>query len=116
MNVVIVVLVYLALFALIAPEIAVFFLIPVVIYIALLPTILAFSRNHPNRAAITLVNILGGAIGGIGWIIALVWVFTASNKEPVSAADEIAKLHKLKEIGVITPKEFEAKKSELLSD
>ncbi len=41
----------------------------------ILPAIIAFTRQHRNKTAITLVNILLGW-SGIGWIVALVWAFT----------------------------------------
>jgi Superinfection immunity protein len=42
------------------------------VLIALLPTRIAFKREHDRRIAITLVNLLAGWTG-IGWIVALVW-------------------------------------------
>lgn len=43
-----------------------------------LPTIIAFRRQHPNRWAITVVNVfLGGS--GIGWGVALIWALKAAH-------------------------------------
>jgi Superinfection immunity protein len=41
-----------------------------------LPAFLAFSRNHPSRWAILLVNIFFGWTI-LGWIIALIWALSA---------------------------------------
>jgi len=41
-----------------------------------IPSFVAFTRGHPNAIPIFLVNLLLG-LTGIGWIIALVWSFTA---------------------------------------
>jgi hypothetical protein len=40
-----------------------------------LPTLVARSRNHPNTAAIFLVNLFFGWTF-IGWVIALLWACT----------------------------------------
>lgn len=50
-----------------------------------LPSIIAFTRKHHNSAAILILNIfLGWTL--IGWIIALVWSFTAAqNKSPTQS-------------------------------
>ncbi len=41
----------------------------------LIPTLLAYRRNHPSKLAIALVNVLlGWSI--IGWIVALIWAAT----------------------------------------
>jgi Superinfection immunity protein len=42
----------------------------------LIPTIIAWKRQHPNIASIMAVNIL---LPGIGWVISLVWSLTAFN-------------------------------------
>ena len=44
-----------------------------------LPTGIAMLRNHPNFTPIFLVNLLLGWIC-IGWIVALVWSFTAIDQ------------------------------------
>jgi len=46
----------------------------------LLPAIVAYKRNHHNRLAILLLNILGGW-SFIGWLISMVWACTAVKKE-----------------------------------
>lgn len=48
----------------------------------LLPSIIAVKKNHPHKMKIVFVNIFGGLLYGLGWIIALVWCFLGepSNK------------------------------------
>lgn len=41
-----------------------------------LPTIIAHNRNHKQFTAIFLLNLLGGWIFGIGWLVALIWSVT----------------------------------------
>lgn len=54
------------------------FAICAIVYLILdlIPIIIAFSRGHPNAAAITAVTLLTSCTG-IGWIVALVWSLTA---------------------------------------
>lgn len=47
----------------------------------LLPTIVAFMRNHHNAFPIFLVNLLLG-LTGVFWIVALVWAFTNPPPAP----------------------------------
>jgi hypothetical protein len=42
------------------------------VLIALLPTLIAFKREHDRRIAIALLNLLAGWTL-IGWVVALVW-------------------------------------------
>lgn len=44
-----------------------------------LPTIIAFSRGHPNRYLIAVVNIAGG-LTGFGWLLALLWSMHAIHR------------------------------------
>jgi len=76
------------------------------------PTIIAIRKNHPHKTPIILVNVFGGLLGGIGWIVALVWCFI----EPRGAADEIRKLHEMLEDWILTQEEFERKKRSLLEE
>ncbi|MGN7503540.1 MAG: superinfection immunity protein [Alphaproteobacteria bacterium] len=46
----------------------------------LIPTGVALIRRHNNFIPILLVNVLLG-VTGIGWIVALIWSFTANVKE-----------------------------------
>jgi Superinfection immunity protein len=45
-----------------------------------LPSVVAYSRQHRQREAILLVNVLLGWTG-LGWVVALVWAVT----QPVPA-------------------------------
>lgn len=93
----------------------------ILISLFFLPSILAFKKKHPQKVPILLVNIFAGAIFGIGWVIALIWVFIKPNNDqaqsstPVDASNEIEKLHELKEKGILTQDEFDLKKKALLS-
>lgn len=56
---------------------AIFFLIIGIIYIV--PSIVAFRRNHPNRWIILVINLaFGGTL--IGWGVALVWAMRAAHR------------------------------------
>lgn len=83
----------------------------------ILPTILAFNKNHKYKVAIMLINIFGGMVFGTGWLIALIWCFITPQVDPVSIdiSDEIEKLHKLKEKGILSQEEFEKNKKKILS-
>ncbi|EGQ8029045.1 superinfection immunity protein [Vibrio vulnificus] len=87
--------------------------------IGLLPTIIAFKRNHPYRVAILIVNVVGGLAWGAGWVVAFVWCFVLPKSEEVidhyEVAEEIEKLHGLKEKGIISEREFTQKKEDLLN-
>ena len=93
------------------------FILIVLIPLALLPSIIALKKNHPYKIPIVLINILGGLLWGAGWLIALVWCFIIPDKKVASMssiAEDIDKLHSLKERGVISEDEFNAKKKELM--
>lgn len=54
-------------------------IIPILIFIALvgiyiLPTVLAFHRDHHNRTSLMIINLLLGW-SGIFWVLSLAWVF-----------------------------------------
>ena len=76
-----------------------------------LPGFVAERRKHPQRLAITVLNLLGGWTA-VGWLVALVWACTATRsaeqgagshqppapprpRYPLSPADELA-LHALR--------------------
>jgi len=59
--------------------VAMFWLIVGVIY--LVPTIIGFVRNHPNRWLILLLNVVFGATL-LGWLGALIWAFSAVHRSP----------------------------------
>lgn len=45
----------------------------------LLPAIIAFSRRHPNRWVILVINVAGG-VTLFGWLLAIVWACRAIHK------------------------------------
>ncbi len=53
-----------------------------IVCFALVPYWIAKSRNHPQRDAIGLLGFIGAFVFGIGWLIALVWAFTARPPDP----------------------------------
>ncbi len=106
-----------------------FFILPL-IFIALLglyflPTIVAHSRNHPSFLAIFIVNLLL-AWSLIGWVVALVWsfadlrvVFLRTDENFGGAKSEVEAIEKLAELrdrGIITEQEFNAKKKRILEN
>ena len=52
-------------------EIIIILLFPLVA----LPSFIAVKTNHPQKLSIILVNLLGLPIGGLGWVVAMVWCF-----------------------------------------
>ncbi len=89
----------------------------VLLPLAFLPTIIALIKNHPYKIPIIIINVLGGLFWGVGWLISLIWCFITPEKQTSSigsVADEIEKLYSLKEKGVISETEFNAKKKELM--
>jgi hypothetical protein len=120
---------------------AVCFLIVSFVYV--IPTFIAFRRNHPNRWPILLINVVfGGTI--LGWGIALAWALRAVHRpgstgsggesglnifvndvrkvelvEPpplpnASLSEEIERLHELFIRGAISQAEFDGLKAKLL--
>lgn len=101
-------------------------IIVVIIGIALyfLPAIIAFNRKHSNAGIILLLDFLLGWTF-IGWAGCLVWAFldtdkciTVSNTNNIvsntNKYEDLEKLMKLKESGVLTEVEFEIEKAKLL--
>ncbi len=95
------------------------FILAIFLAFYFLPTIIASQRNHNSTGAIFLLNFLLGWTF-MGWIAALIWSFTnpsavvVGERNSSSAADEIAKLASLREQGVLTDKEFNDKKRQIL--
>lgn len=83
-----------------------------------LPTIIAVKRNHPYKVPIILINIIGGLLWGIGWLVSLIWSFILPKVTAINTnvADELEKLHALKEKGIISDTEFEKKKTSLMNN
>lgn len=50
------------------------------IVIYMLPAVVAMMRSHRNTAAITVLTVLLGWTM-LGWVVALVWAFTANTSE-----------------------------------
>jgi hypothetical protein len=51
----------------------------VVLFLYFVPTLIAIGREHHDAAAIALVNLLLGW-SFLGWLVALVWSFTAVER------------------------------------
>lgn len=101
---------------------AVYILLPFMIITYFIPVMVAGGRKHKALGAIFALNLfLGWSL--LGWVAALVWALTnpkpdapvVVNAAPGSTADELAKLADLKEKGILTEEEFQARKKALLS-
>jgi len=57
------------------------------VLIGLLPTIIGFSRHHPNRWLIMAVNCFGGPFFGLGWVFAIIWALDAFHMAGASDSD-----------------------------
>lgn len=98
------------------------FLVGIVIFILVLglyflPTITAMRRKKKNDGVILLINLLVGWTV-VGWLIALVMATSEPSvvvNTSGSMADELEKLHNLKEKGILSEKEFEQKKASLIN-
>ena len=108
-----------------------FITLPVIVFILLaicgillyfIPTIIAFQRKHENKIIILLINLLLGW-SFWGWIVALVWAFIDTDgtitkrlfkNNTNDKYDELERLHKLKEDGIISEEEFQNEKSKIL--
>ena len=95
------------------------------------PSIVAFSNKKSNTTAIIVLNFfLGWSL--IGWIIALVWAVskdnkpqnivisnntnpTTDNKKGFNNLDQLEKLKKLLDDGVITHEEYDKQKEKILN-
>jgi Superinfection immunity protein/Short C-terminal domain len=119
------------------------FLIIGIVYI--IPTLVAFRRNHPNRWPILLVNVVfGGTV--LGWGVALAWALRVIHRpgstnsggesglnifvndirrvrhvEPPpfsrpSMTQELERLHDLLVRGALSQEEFEVLKTKLMDD
>ena len=95
-----------------------------IIVLYFLPSISAYSRKKRNASSILVVNFfLGWTV--IGWVVALSWALAKDAEKPTvvvkaaeptpKASDELIRLFKLKQDGVITEEEFAAHKEKLLS-
>lgn len=100
-------------------QLAIVFTLLIVLPLALLPTIIAVKKNHPYKIIIILINIFGGLLFGIGWIVALIWCFITPSKNVTKSApiisDELERLHSLKIKGALSESEFNEGKRKILS-
>jgi hypothetical protein len=89
-----------------------------------IPSIVAMIRSHRQGAAIFLLNLLLGWTL-VGWVVALVWAvareavaptvkMAAPAARPASATEEIERYAGLKDKGLITDEEYQAKKRQLM--
>jgi hypothetical protein len=91
------------------------------ILIYLIPSFI--GSGHKNSTAILFLNLLLGWTF-IGWAAALIWALSDGKKEavhtvtnnhsPASISEEIAKLHDLKEKGVLSESEFNEAKMKII--
>jgi len=100
-----------------------FIIVMVVFLIYFFPAIIASSRSHHNSVSLFLANLFLGWTF-IGWVVCLVWSFSNTKTDTTvinnsvnddSVADELEKLLKLKESGVINEDEFISQKEKILS-
>ncbi|HTF97023.1 MAG TPA: superinfection immunity protein [Cellvibrio sp.] len=91
------------------------FMLLIFLPIYFLPTILALHKKHPHKLPIILINVFGGFIGGLGWIVSLVWCFIMPKDKHAPSLAELEKLHKLKEAGALTQEEFDLQKKRALN-
>ena len=103
----------------------IFLLVTFCTIIYFLPSIFASARKHHNSTALMLANLFLGWTF-IGWVACLIWAFTNksidatiinnnNDKNKLSIADELQKLSKLKDSGVISEDEFQLQKQKILS-
>ena len=60
-------------------------LLPLLILLLLLPYFIAKKRNHKNKTAILVLGLVGGVLlGGIGWVVALVWSLLHQDDEQLA--------------------------------
>lgn len=83
-----------------------------------LPTIISRTRNHKHMWEIFILNfLLGWTI--LGWIGCLVWTFVDDDKNKESKEnkyEDLERIQKLKEEGVLTEKEFKEEKEKILNN
>ena len=58
------------------------------ILVYLLPAIVAFARNRPNKGTIAWVNILSG-VTLVGWLVALGWALRGKSEAPLSGMSKL---------------------------
>ena len=113
----------------------VFFLLGMLV-VYVIPTVIAFARRHPNRWAILVINVVFGGTG-LGWLGSLVWAMSAVHRSPTGnhggesglnlfandtvavkpdtgAADQLLRLKRLFDDGVLNETEYQAHRGPLV--
>lgn len=118
---VVILLIFIAVLATLSGEPGVYFvtLTPFLLIVGyFLPSFIAGMRKKKNTNSVFILNLfLGWTL--VGWVIALVWAVSKDNEPttvPLQTGDvaDIEKLAELKEKGIISEAEFEAKKKKIL--
>ena len=81
-------------FALIVIVLLLAVVIWLVVFIGNLPGEIARKRNHPQAQAITALGWIGLITMGVGWFIAMVWVYyqpAAADSDLLQRVDELEK-------------------------
>ena len=102
-----------------------FVIVIVIIFVYFLPSIIASSREHHNSTALFFFFFFFGWTF-IGCVVCLIWALTNksedttiinnnTNSEDASVADELEKLLKLKDAGILNEDEFRSQKEKILS-
>jgi hypothetical protein len=107
---------------LILPQLLPILIIALLFPIYMYPTKVARRTEHEQTSAIAWLNFLfGGTI--ILWLVLLVWANSSKPSQPQPVAtpqessltDKLQELQKLKDQGILTEEEFEAKKKQILN-
>ena len=62
------------------------FLFAVLIFLYMLPAIIAAHRDHSHFVGIWLVDLLGTLVFLVGWFIAIIWAFVDPKRRPAVAS------------------------------
>lgn len=106
-------------------DVTFFIVLIFLVIIYFLPTLIANGNRKRNAEAIAILNLLLGWTV-LGWLVALIWGCTKDAK-PVTKeiimkpkektiTQKIEELTELKDKGLITQDEYEAKRAKLLED
>lgn len=97
-------------------------LLAVAFIIYFVPTIVSQWRLHHNATAISILNLVLGWTF-LGWVVALIWSFSAVAKPAVAKPAEpvkddkysaLERLGSLKDKGLISDQEFDQEKAKIL--
>ena len=97
------------------------FIIGVVLgaFIYFLPTYVAGKKDHSNFVIILIINLLFGWTL-LGWLACIIWACIDTNSDETNNInssnkyEDLEKLQKLKENGIITETEYDSEKQKLL--